>query len=356
MSKKEKLSKEEKKAKKAEKKANKNSDPAIKAVWFKCISAFVCTCIVCGSVSVCSGKYAEAIKKSPVAGGSTAIAENNDDVAPVSGDDVIATGDDTVASDDTAAPVDDAAVAGDDTQAAADTTGDTAADAQTPSAGEKTTAAAAKGNKALTTAEIVAKFNTAANKIKSGAKSIKQNYCENSQVSTPEINNAVIKSAADKLISANMGRDKTKENVTYSSAADKTAKFPISGQSYTSKLTADDVKSATISTSGNISTITIKVKDDPTPNTGTHAKKAYSVVTKEQIVEGAGSFGMKFIEEDSIGLSYANGVIKVKIDEKTGNIIAANYYIEWKLSLSTTVAGLNVAVAFGLEEDYTINW
>ena len=340
MAKKEKTAKDEKKALKAQKKAEKSSNPAVSAAIVKCVCALICTGVVCGSVISCTDKFTDAIKTAPSNGG------------------VVATDTTDVAEDDIPGDVDeDITDAQTDTTDVEDTTQADDTEEQTTAAEnstEKTTAN--QGKKELTTAEIVDKFNTASNKIKSGSKSIKQNYCENTQVSTPEINNSVIKSAADKLISANMGRDKTKNNVTYSTLADKQAKYPISGQSFTSKLTASDVKSATISTSGNISTITIKVKDDPTPNTGTHAKKAFSVVTKDQIVDGAGSFGMKFIKEESIGLSYANGVIKVKLDEKTGNIIAANYYIEWKLNLSTTIGGLNVGVAFGLEEDYTINW
>lgn len=316
----------------------KTSKSNVSSVIVKCVSALVCTGIVCGSVISGTNKYTDAIKKAPPVNNIVATGTAN------------ATGNNTsadTAEDTTDAPTDNTVV-DDATQTDAEQT--TAAD----NSAEKTTAK--QGSKELTTAEIINKFNTASNKIKSSSKSITQNYCENTQVSTPEINNSIIKSAADTLISANMGRDKKKNNVTYSTPADKQAKYPIAGQSYTSKLTESDVKSATISTSGNVSTITIKLKDDATPNTGTHAKKAFSVVTKDQIVDGAGSFGMKFIKEESIGLSYANGVIKVKIDEKTGNVIAANYYIQWKLSLATTVAGLNVAVSFGLEEDYTINW
>lgn len=340
MAKKEKITKEEKEALKAQKKAEKTSNPAVSAAIVKCVCALVCTGIVCGSAVSCTDKFAEVIKSAPSNGNAVATGTTNVAKEDVPGD---------VAEDTTDIQTDNTDV---EETTQADGTQDQTVAADNSS--EKTTAS--QGKKELTTAEIINKFNTASNKIKSGSKSIKQNYCENTQVSKPEINNSIIKSAADKLISANMGRDKTKSNVTYSTPADKQAKYPISGQSYTSKLTASDVKSATISTSGNISTITIKVKDDTAPNTGTHAKKAFSVVTKDQIVDGAGSFGMKFIKEESIGLSYANGVIKVKIDEKTGNVISANYYIEWKLSLATTVGGLNVVVSFGLEEDYTINW
>ena len=104
-----------------------------------------------------------------------------------------------------------------------------------------------------------------------------------------------------------------------------------------------------------MSTITIKVKDDMTPNKGTHTGKAFSLVTKQQIVDGAGSAGMAFIKEPSIELRYKNAVIKAKIDETTGRLISANYYIQWGLALSTTV-GLDVSMFFGIEEDYTINW
>lgn len=225
----------------------------------------------------------------------------------------------------------------------------TAADETT--AAEETTLDVTK----LSTAQIVEKYNKAANEAKSSSKSIKQNYCENTQVTPLEVNNAVLKPIANKLVESNIGRDKKKNGVVYTSNADKVKNFPVSGQSWASKLTADDVKSATITKSGNVSTITIKVKDDMTPNKGTHNGKAFSLVTKQQIVDGAGSAGMAFIKEPSIELRYKNSVIKAKIDETTGRLISANYYIQWGLALSTTV-GLDVSMFFGIEEDYTINW
>ncbi|HBL41272.1 MAG TPA: hypothetical protein DDY98_06780 [Ruminococcaceae bacterium] len=218
-----------------------------------------------------------------------------------------------------------------------------------------TTAEATTAAEKLTAEQIIEKFNTASNDAKSNAKSIKQNYCNNTQVDKLELNNKVLAPVADKLIKANMGHDETKENVVYKTPSEKVNMYPVGGQTWASKLTKDDVKSATITKNGNTSTVTIKLKDDLTPNKGTHTGKVYSLVTKQQIVDGAGSIGMKFIKEDSIKLTYKNAVIKAKIDETTGRLISSNYYIEWGLALSTTV-GLDVALFFGIESDYVINW
>ncbi len=262
----------------------------------------------------------------------------------------------TVADEPTqeAADLTETTAAADETSAEATTVIEETSAAEETSVDE-TTAEVTTADEKLTTEQIIEKFNAASNSAKSSSKSIKQNYCINTQVDKLELNSKVLEPVADKLIKANMGHDKEKENVVYSSASQKVNKYPVGGQTWASKLTKDDVKSAVITKNGNTSTVTIKLKDDLTPNKGTHAGKAFSLVTKQQIVDGAGSLGMKFIKENSINLTYKNCVIKAKIDETTGRLISSNYYIEWGLALSTTV-GLDVALFFGIEEDYVINW
>lgn len=305
------------------------------------------TMILAASLSGCGKQTTEPAE-------TTAVESTTEEVMTDAAETLTQAGDETTAeeseAEETEAEESETAEDADETTAA-ETTGAETTAADETTAAEETTLDITK----LSTAQIVEKYNKAANDAKASSKSIKQNYCENTQVTPLEVNNAVLKPVANKLVESNMGRDKKKNGAVYSSNADKVKNFPVSGQSWASKLTADDVKSATITQNGDVSTVTIKVKDDMTPNKGTHTGKAFSLVTKQQIVDGAGSAGMAFIKEPSIALTYKNAVIKAQIDETTGRLISANYYIQWGLALSTTV-GLDVSMYFGIEEDYTINW
>ena len=71
-------------------------------------------------------------------------------------------------------------------------------------------------------------------------------------------------------------------------------------------------------------------------------------------MEGAGSLGMSVIEEDTIKLTFKDSRITAKIDKETGHVQDVNYYINWTLAL--TAIGIDVAVSFGAEDDYSIIW
>lgn len=129
-----------------------------------------------------------------------------------------------------------APVADDTTAAPADTTTAAPADA--------TTAAAAKAPQ--TKEEIVAYFNTAINAAKKSSKSITSNYMEHSVAGEITGIPSALDSVGQKLIKDNMGRDDKKTNVTWTSAADKNANFPVEGETWASKLTAADVKDAAL--------------------------------------------------------------------------------------------------------------
>lgn len=205
--------------------------------------------------------------------------------------------------------------------------------------------------------EILALYNDAANNVKPNAKSITQNYALNTQTSDATISNKMLQGIANKLINANMGYDKKKNHAVYTSLADKKAHFPVEGEDWGSKLTVDDIASATCTEKNGIYTVVLTLVPDTVPNAkrGTgHAGKGLSTVTKDSIVEGAGSAGMAVIEESSIKLTYKNCKIKVTIDKETGNILTGNYYQDWTLSL--TALGIDVSVSFGIEDDYTVNW
>lgn len=315
-----------------------------KSVVIRCVAAVLCAAIVSFTVNSTVSKYAEAIK--PVEGS----AESDEISGDESGADVSGDVSDVPASD-ADAPVDgDTPVSSDTTEAQGDTqTTDTPA----ADAGDKTDSKPSADK--MDTAQIVALFNNAANGAKTSAKSIKQNYAKNTQVTGIELKNKMLASLADSLIKANMGEDKAKHDKTYT-GADKNA-FPVEGQSWSSKLTAADIKEATIKENNGSYDVVIKLKDDSQPNLKVgegHAGKAFSLVTKEQIVEGAGSAGMAVIKEESIKVSHSGCVIKATIDKSTGNLKKANYYRVWKLEL--TALGIDVGISFGIEEDYVINW
>ena len=239
-----------------------------------------------------------------------------------------------------------------------------ATEAQTPA---DATQAEAKPTEAETTEaekkmpqtkeEIVALYNESANAVKYGSKSVTSNYTLNTQTSDAQLSSKMLQNIANKLISANMGYDQKKANVTYTGQDSIRQNFPARGKDWVSKLTAADVTKATCTEKDGVYTVTLYLVPDTTPNIKQgegHAGKAFSIITKEQIVEGAGSLGMSVIQEDSIKLTFKNCKITAKIDAETGKLQSVNYFIDWTLAL--TAIGIDVAVSFGAEDDYTIHW
>lgn len=348
MSKKIRLSKEEKKAKKSEKKANKvPMDEALKSAIASCISIFAGTCIICATVSGCVTKCTQA--KLEIAKNATA-SNNNTDVASVSdtggfdtpsGEPVIIAGPSDTAADD-------------NTDVISDGT-DTASEQNTSAPGQNIKDVKKTAGD-MSKAEITALYTNAANSAKSNAKSITQNVCDIKQTTGIELDNKFLAKLADSLIAANVGEDEKKRGAVYT-GQDVIDNFPVSGQKWASKLTEQDIKTAEISEKGDVYYLTLRLIDDTQDNLKAgegHAGKAISLITKEQIVEGAGSAGMAVIAEDSIKVRHSNCIIKAQIDKKTGNLIFADYYREWRLSL--TALGIDVALTFGIKETYTINW
>ena len=208
-----------------------------------------------------------------------------------------------------------------------------------------------------TKAEIVALYNDSINRVKTESKAVVSNYTLNTQTKDAEISNKMLQNIANKLISANMGYDKKKANITYATPSQILDAFPVRGQKWSSQLTADDVTKATCTEKDGVYTVTLYLKPDTTPNIKNgqgHAGKAFSVITKESIVEGAGSLGMSVIEEDTIKLTFKDCRITAKIDKETGRVTDANYYMDWTLAL--TALGIDVAVSFGSEDDYSVIW
>lgn len=260
----------------------------------------------------------------------------------------------TDAVDATTAPVDttDASTA-DTTVAASDVaTSDV-------SASEETTAPAnamPEGKEA-----IVAYFNTAINNAKSKSKSIHSNYMVHAVAGevtgVPGMIDTVLGGTGN-FISGFMGPDDSKANVTWTSAADKNAFFPVEGETWASKLTAADVKDAKIVEKDGkwiirITTVADGVSSNIQHGKG-HAPKAFNVVLPAVVDENIPGAVAKIFSIGTTEMNYPSSTVTVTVDPATGNVTHANYMMYWTINIHL---GDNVVVLpFSTENDYNINW
>ena len=209
-------------------------------------------------------------------------------------------------------------------------------------------------------ADILAYFNTAINKVKPNAKQITLNSEVNSTAGGISGNlPGSLTSLADGLIADNMGpKDLSSLDpglVNATTTEQKNAMFPVENESWSSKLTADDISSATYTEADGKYTITILVKEDE-PSTDTahgsgHNGKVFSVIMPSIVTDNAGP-AASLIKDVKTG--HKDGKIVVTVDKETGNVETATYYFVWTLSLKAL--GMEVSIPFGLQKDFTISW
>lgn len=209
-------------------------------------------------------------------------------------------------------------------------------------------------------ADILAYFNTAINKVKPNAKQITLNSEVNSTAGGISGNlPGTLTSMADGLIADNMGpKDLSSLDpglVNATTTEQKNAMFPVENESWSSKLTADDISSATYTEADGKYTITILVKEDE-PSTDTahgtgHNGKVFSVIMPSIVTDNAGP-AASLIKDVKTG--HKDGKIVVTVDKETGNVETATYYFVWTLSLKAL--GMEVSIPFGLEKNFTITW
>ena len=122
-------------------------------------------------------------------------------------------------------------------------------------ASNQVTAAPSKNAKDWTKDEIIAYFNTGANRVKYQAKSVTRNYTETKndadKTELPKAIDAIGKSAMKTF----MKRDD--KALVMTSKEDIKAVFPVGGKDWVSKLTVSDVKSAKIEDKGGEYQITL---------------------------------------------------------------------------------------------------
>lgn len=204
-------------------------------------------------------------------------------------------------------------------------------------------------------AEIISYFNTASNKVKTSAKSVTRDKEENYEAQPINLGSlGVFQSMVSGLINDNMGVNEEKSGVTATTAADKNAVYPVEGETWSSKLTEADVKTATCTESNGVYTITLTLNEDPLATEYAHGAghhgKAFNIVMPQTIKDNAGGAASLL---SSLKVGYQNGKIVVKVDAATGNITTANYDYTWLLNIDMFGG---ITAYFGIRTDYTIKW
>lgn len=229
------------------------------------------------------------------------------------------------------------------TTAPATVVGDTTTTAA-PSADATTTTAAPSSGAPTSKADILNLYNESANKIKSSASSVTRNY-EDLRHDTDKLQlPGALQSAGEKLISTFLKKNETPE--TYS-GADITAKFPIPGESWTSKLTEADIAEATCTDNGSQYEITIKANTQSDPTVGAGVGAGFEIIKSEDVMNAAGFIVKSFNTE------YYDCIVKCKIDKATGNMVAANFTTPIIMKVDTKL-GISAQVGMTFEKDYTI--
>lgn len=229
-----------------------------------------------------------------------------------------------------------------------------------PTAGE-TVPTTAGAKLPATKAEIVEYFNTAINSAKKDSKSIKSNFMKHALAGkvegVPSIIDKVV-GGIDNFISGYMGEDDSKANVTWSTAADKNANFPVEGETWASKLTAADVSTAQLKESGGkymirITTVADGKSADVKHGSG-HAPKAFNVVMPAVVSDNIPGAVAKIFSIGTVTMNYPSSTVTVTVDAATGRVLTANYVMYWTINIPL---GDNVVVLpFSTENDYVINW
>lgn len=244
------------------------------------------------------------------------------------------------------------------TEATDDTTAASEADS-TAASGEETTEAANAMPKGK--AEIVEYFNTAINSAKKNSKSIHSNYMVHAVAGevtgVPGVIDTVLGGTGN-FISGFMGPDDSKADVTWTSAADKNAYFPVEGETWASKLTASDVKDAKIVEKDGkwlirITTLADEKSSNIKHGSG-HNPKAFNVVLPAVVDENIPGAVASIFNIGTTEMNYPSSTVTVTVDPATGNVTHANYMMYWTINIHL---GDNVVVLpFSTENDYNINW
>ncbi len=209
---------------------------------------------------------------------------------------------------------------------------------------EETTAAPSTGAP-QGTAAILNYYNTAANNIKTKAKSVTRNY-EDYQHNEEKLElPSLLQSAGKSLIGTFLKKNDTPE--TYTGADAIKAGFPVANESYVSKLTEAQIKSAECKDNGSEYEITIVANTEKNPTYGQGVSAGFEIIKTEDVMDAAG-FIVKSFETE-----YYDCTVKCKVDKATGNITWINFSTPIVMKVASSI-GINATVGMTFVKDFTI--
>ena len=243
-------------------------------------------------------------------------------------------------------------IANDESSEAESVSGDESTEAQTDASGntvapatEKNTQGGSQGgnhggsstaSKPATKAEIVAYFNKAINGVKPSAKSVTRvsetNYRSGKITGVPSIVDKLV-GGIDSFVDGQLKKN-SKGSETFSNSAAIKANFPVENESWSSKLTANDVASATCTEAGGVFSVVLPsvINDQFSGGVLKSVAKAFKIGTAQ--------------------MEYPSGTVTVKVDAKTSRVINATYDAKWTIHLP--LGDEMVVLPFGTKTIYNI--
>ncbi|MBE6746896.1 MAG: hypothetical protein E7558_05535 [Ruminococcaceae bacterium] len=195
--------------------------------------------------------------------------------------------------------------------------------------------------------EIIAYFNTAADKVKTDATKVTRNYEDLRHNEEHLQMPSALQSIGSGLISTFLKKNETPVEYT---GADIIANYPVAGQEWSSKATAADVAEAKCDDDGTYYNIELKFNESKDPEIGTGAAATFSTIKAEDVYNAASV--VKNFES-----TYYDAVVKVKVDKASGHIVSANYTLPIILNVTAQVLmTLDAQVGMTFEHDYTIEY
>lgn len=202
------------------------------------------------------------------------------------------------------------------------------------------------------TEEIVKLYNDSVNRVKGEASSITRNYKH--MESLPEY--LELPSAIQSIGSAAMDQfvKGTDEPQSWSSPDDIKTIFPVSGEDYSSHLTADMVKNASCTEDNGAYKVSIELQNDAitSPQKGEGYAGVFNTVTASTFSD----INIPTVTFQTVDVNGINGAIKCTIDKNSGRVTEITFKNTDVLHLGVKVAisNMNVQFALAVEENYTI--
>ncbi len=198
--------------------------------------------------------------------------------------------------------------------------------------------------------EIIAYFNESSNRVKSEAVKAVKNF-EKRSINRDKFElPSAIKNVALGILE-NKFTDIT-EPVEYPYQEAIVARYPVPGQEWSSKLSAEDVADAVCVENGDEYEITITLNTCTDPEPGKGISKAVDCLDVPTIRDTAPPFITDFSAE------YYDCVIRCRVEKKTGRILWSDYItpVVLKIGFDAGFVEFDAQIGITFEKDYTITY